>query len=282
MELAEGDAQALASHDNEKAWEKQPPSEVPSLQREKTEMSVASDAAIKTEESDVKANRSFFFVIKRLASINRDVWPQYLCATISAIGNGGAYPAMGVVFALGIDAFSDSTNGQRRHDGDRTALWFFIIALAAMVVNAIQHTYYGITSTLLSSRLRGLAFRAILRQDVEFFDKDENNTGQLTASLTGNATKVRVFAGVTATIIVQSLATLVIGAVLGLIFAWQIGLVGIACTPIMLSAGYVRLVRCTALPVSQVLLVLIALAACYRPERCAEQEVARAVLSAGV
>ncbi|KAL1951601.1 hypothetical protein VTO73DRAFT_750 [Trametes versicolor] len=239
VELAEGDAIAL--HDIEKAWEKQAPSEVPSLQREKTEMSLASEAATKTEKSGEKENRSFSFVIRRLAYINRDVWQQYLFATIAAIGNGGAYPAMGVVFALGINAFSDTTNGQRRHDGDRTALWFFIIALAAMVINAIQHTYYGITSTLLASRLRGLAFRAILRQDVEFFDKDENNTGQLTASLTENARKVQTFAGVTATIIVQSLATLVIGAVLGLIFAWQLGLVGIACTPIMLSAGYVRL-----------------------------------------
>lgn len=42
--------------------------------------------------------------------------------------------------------------------------------------------------------------------------------------------------------IVQSIATLVAGFIIGLIFAWKLGLVGIACTPLLVSAGYIRLV----------------------------------------
>lgn len=33
------------------------------------------------------------------------------------------YPAFGVVFAKGVSGFSLETNAERRHAGDRTALW---------------------------------------------------------------------------------------------------------------------------------------------------------------
>ncbi|KAI0830713.1 P-loop containing nucleoside triphosphate hydrolase protein [Trametes gibbosa] len=229
------------SYEAEKDAEKQPVSEAPSLRREKTEQSIASEAAVQGRNKAAERTYSMTSVLKRLLNINRDVWLQYVGGSLGAIGNGAAYPAMGVVFALGINGFSDTTNPQRRHDGDRNALWFLIIALGGMVVNGVQHSCFGNAAVILSARLRGLAFRSMLRQDVEFFDKDENNTGQLTASLSGNAQKVQAFAGMTISIIVQCIATLVIGVVLGVIFAWQIGLVGLACTPVMLSAGYVRL-----------------------------------------
>ncbi len=36
------------------------------------------------------------------------------------------YPAFGIVFAKGIDGFSQRDPHVRRHDGDRNALWFVI------------------------------------------------------------------------------------------------------------------------------------------------------------
>ena len=43
--------------------------------------------------------------------------------------------------------------------------------------------------------------------------------------------------------IVQAISTVIIGVVLGLIFIWKVGLVGLACVPILISTGYIRLVR---------------------------------------
>lgn len=42
--------------------------------------------------------------------------------------------------------------------------------------------------------------------------------------------------------IVQAIATVVSGSVLGLVFIWKLGLVGLACTPLVISTGYIRLV----------------------------------------
>lgn len=37
---------------------------------------------------------------------------------------GMVYPAFGIVFAKGIDGFSQIDPHVRRHDGDRNALWY--------------------------------------------------------------------------------------------------------------------------------------------------------------
>lgn len=39
------------------------------------------------------------------------------------------YPAFGVVYSKGITGFSDLDPHQRRHDGDRNALWLFLISI---------------------------------------------------------------------------------------------------------------------------------------------------------
>lgn len=42
--------------------------------------------------------------------------------------------------------------------------------------------------------------------------------------------------------IIQSAATVLFGSVTGIAFVWKAGLVGVACIPLLVSAGYVRLV----------------------------------------
>lgn len=43
--------------------------------------------------------------------------------------------------------------------------------------------------------------------------------------------------------ITQSVSTLVVGFAIGIAFSWKLGLVGVACAPLIVSVGYIRLVR---------------------------------------
>jgi ATP-binding cassette subfamily B (MDR/TAP) protein 1 len=105
----------------------------------------------------------------------------------------------------------------------------------------MQNYLFGRAAASLSRKLRSLSFKAIVRQDIEFFDRDDHTTGYLTAVLSDNPQKISGLAGVTLGAIVQSIATLVAGLVLGLIFIWKVALVAIACTPLLISTGYIRL-----------------------------------------
>ncbi|KAI0673533.1 multidrug resistance protein 1 [Trametes maxima] len=218
--------------------------EVPSLSGRKTEALDTDRSAgqlMRGQNSQDRGEYSMAAVFRRLAYLSRDSWRQYLAGSVGAMANGAAYPCAGIIFANSITDFSDVTNAQRRIDGDRNALWAFILAILAMIANAFQHATFMRSAVLLAAKLRSLTFRAILRQDVAFFDKDENNTGKLTSGLSENPQKVDTFVGVTLSIIVQSIFTIIVGTVLGLTFAWQLGLVGLACAPLLFSAGYVRL-----------------------------------------
>ena len=78
------------------------------------------------------------------------------------------YPAFGILYAKGINGFSDPNPHQRRHDSDRTALYFFIISLIASCSMCFQYYMFAFASATLTVKIRSLSFRAILRQDSEF------------------------------------------------------------------------------------------------------------------
>ncbi|KAI0778611.1 multidrug resistance protein 1 [Trametes elegans] len=216
--------------------------DAPSLKREQSRHSVmGSQYAYGTKKPVDEKDYSLTYILRRLASINSDSWKQYVVGTIGGIANGALYPCYGIVFAKAINGFADTTNAQRRFDGDRAALWFFIIAILAAIAIGVQNYLFARAAADLMAKLRASSFRAILRQDVEFFDREENNTGHLTMALSENPQKINGLAGLTLGVLVQSLAAVVIGAIFGLIFAWQLGLVGIACTPVLLYTGYIRL-----------------------------------------
>lgn len=90
-------------------------------------------------------------------------------------------------------------------------------------------------------RLRRQAFRSILRQDISYFDEDRHSTGALTTGLSQNAEKISGLAGVTLGAIVQAITTVIGGSIIGLCYGWKLALVGIACIPFVIGAGYVRL-----------------------------------------
>jgi ATP-binding cassette subfamily B (MDR/TAP) protein 1 len=114
---------------------------------------------------------------------------------------------------------------------------FFLIAILSTLSLGSQNYLLAYAASVLTSRLRSLSFKAMLRQDVAFFDEESNSTGSLTAQLSENPQKVNGLAGITLGTIVQSISCLIAGSVLGLAFIWKVALVGMACIPLLVSAG---------------------------------------------
>ncbi|KAF5338964.1 hypothetical protein D9611_008824 [Ephemerocybe angulata] len=224
--------------------EKRTLEEIP-LGRQKSRHSLASEIIeqkrLEKGEGDTKDDYGLLYLFKRMGLLVRDQWRHYFFGSIFASMSGFVYPAFGVVFAEGITGFTKLDRAERTHYGNRNALWLFIIAIIASVALVLQTYLFAAVAATLTARLRSLGFKAILRQDIEYFDEDENSTGALTSKLSDNPQKVHGLAGITLGAIVQSIATVVAGSILGLVFIWKLGLVGIACTPVVLSTGYIRL-----------------------------------------
>ncbi|TCD61612.1 GTPase-activating protein [Steccherinum ochraceum] len=239
------DTAASGEGDDEEDLKKQAEEEVPlgRTNTRKSGRSLASEALEQKQQAKEGQEKEYTlpYLFYRMGKINRAGWKKYVLGGIAATLTGMVYPAFGIVYAKGVSSFSDLDSHQRRHDGDRNALYFFVIALISTCTIGTQNFMFSSSAADLTNKLRSLSFRAILRQDVEYFDKDENSTGQLTSALSDNPQKINGLAGVTLGAIVQAVSTLIGGFIIGLIFAWQLGLVGIACTPLLVSAGYIRL-----------------------------------------
>ncbi|EGO23855.1 hypothetical protein SERLADRAFT_450147 [Serpula lacrymans var. lacrymans S7.9] len=243
-EAGDGDSATAASVEDEEDIEKAIQEEVP-LGRKNTSHSLASDIIKQKEEEkrgvDESDDLTLPYLFKRLAGVNREGLHKYLLGAIFASLTGMVYPVFGIVYGSAINGFSVPDNATRRFDGDRNALWFFVIAIIASISIGFQNYLFASAAAILTSRLRSLTFKAILRQDIEYFDRDENSTGSLTANLSDNPQKVNGLAGVTLGAIVQSIVTLVGGSIIGLAYAWKPAIVGMACIPVLVSAGYIRL-----------------------------------------
>ncbi|KAK0457582.1 P-loop containing nucleoside triphosphate hydrolase protein [Desarmillaria tabescens] len=240
-EVAAVAADADDRDDEPKDMEKAAHEEVP-LGRRNTGQSLASQILEqkKKEQKDTKEpEHSMYYLFKRMGKINRSQWRKYFLGTIFATMTGMAYLAFGIVYAKAIHGFS-FTGSELRHSGDRNALWFFIIAIISTLSIGMQNYLFRSSAAALMAKLRSLNFKAILRQDIEYFDRDEHSTGGLVSNLSENPQKVFGLAGATLAAS-QSISTLIVGSILGLIFIWKVGLVGIAVTPLLVSMGYIRL-----------------------------------------
>ncbi|KAJ8580470.1 P-loop containing nucleoside triphosphate hydrolase protein [Rhizopogon salebrosus TDB-379] len=215
------------------------------LERKSTIRSIGSDVVNPQKEKvgdpAQEEDYDLLYLMRRVAVLYREGFPRYIIGSFFAVCTGAAYPASGIVFGLAISGFSSTTNSQRSYEGNRNALWFFLIAILYGVCFGLQNYFFASSAAVLTAKLRSLSFKAILRQDIEYFDNDKNSTGALTSNLSENPQKVNGLVGITLGTIIQSITTLLTGLAIGFAYAWKPAIVGMACIPVLVSAGYIRL-----------------------------------------
>lgn len=194
----EEDETEIETADDVEDIEKAVRDEVP-LGRQGSSHSLASEIIERNQQQQKKKKKHYgmFYLFRRIGSLNPKGYKAYLVGSIAAICTGMIHPAFGIVYAKSLDGFSKQDPQERRHDGDRNALWFFIISIVSALAIAVQNWMFNNAAAQLSAVLRNRSFKAILSQDIEFFDKEENNTGALTTGLSSNPQKIFGLAGIT-------------------------------------------------------------------------------------
>ena len=89
----------------------------------------------------------------------------------------------------------------------------------------MQFTTYGVTGSKLTHRIRAKAFAAFLRQEVAYFDLQQNSSSSICNRLSSDALAVQQLIGTRLGIISENLAMLVVGLIFGALFSWQIALI---------------------------------------------------------
>ena len=211
------------------------------LERSTTAKSVSS-AILESRTSGSGPRYSLWALIKVVASFNKKEVHYMLLGLIFSIIAGAGNPTQAVFFAEEIVALSQPPRlfSKLRHDADFWSLMYVMLALTQILSFSVQGIAFAYCSERLVHRSRDKAFRNMLRQDIAFFDKEENSAGALTSFLSTETTHLAGMSGVTLGTILVVCTTLIAAIALGIAMNYKLALVCAATIPILLACGFLR------------------------------------------
>ncbi|XP_056007799.1 ATP-dependent translocase ABCB1-like isoform X2 [Ostrea edulis] len=179
--------------------------------------------------------------IAKVLKMNSKEWPYILFGCLAAILNGGVQPAFAVIFSEILGVFSESDPAKQEEEVQMYVLLLCGIGGVSFFTFLIQGYCFGVSGENLTMRLRRLVFKAMLRQEIAWFDNHKNSTGALTTRLATDASLVQGISGARLGSIVQSIANLGTAFVISFIYGWKLTLVIVAFLPFIMVAGMLQM-----------------------------------------
>ncbi|EGF83631.1 hypothetical protein BATDEDRAFT_15754 [Batrachochytrium dendrobatidis JAM81] len=193
--------------------------------------SVASD---KVDASDEESEKNEKVEIFRILQLNRPEWWLFAIGGVGAAINGVIMPLFSVVFSSILVSL-----GTPR--ANFWALMFVVLSLVALLASFCQIGLFKYAGQKLTRRLRDILFRAMLRQEIAFFDRDENSTGILTTKLAEDSNLVQGVTGPVFGATIQAIAGIIAGVAIAFSGAWQLALVTLVLVPLIGLSGYLQI-----------------------------------------
>jgi ATP-binding cassette, subfamily B (MDR/TAP), member 1 len=218
-----------------------PEDEKLALGRTHTSKSISSQI-LEKRKGEKGAHYSLWSLITFIASFNKKEWYLMAIGLFFSVISGGGQPTQGVFFSKAIVALSHPPQfrDRIRSEVNFWALMYLMLGLVNMLAMVILGVSFAFCSERLIHRARDRAFRTMLRQDISFFDKDENSTGALTAFLSTETTHLAAISGATLGTLLTSITILVGACSVALAIGWKLALVCISTLPVLLGCGFFR------------------------------------------
>ncbi|KAH8593471.1 leptomycin B resistance protein pmd1 [Bisporella sp. PMI_857] len=193
--------------------------------------------------STLENNRTIGSILKFLFPLFRPYLIILLLALIGAIIVGSAYSACAVIFGNTIGSLSPcETVDSIRSAGMFYALMFFILAIIELLANFASWSAFGWVAEKVLYKVRVLSFRALLEQDLQWHQSEGRSPSQLLLHITKDSDALAGLTGSTIGSLLSVFVNLIVAIIMTHIIAWKIALVCLSVVPLMLGAGFMRLV----------------------------------------
>ena len=232
---------SIAEESTSSKFEDEKPAE--DLERVNTTTKSISSVVLSKARPEEERSHSLWTLMKFTAWLNRGEMVQMLIGLVFSILSGGGQPTQAVLYAKAISTISlpSQMYAKMRHDANFWSLMFLVVGIVQFIDMSIQGISFAYTSEKLTRRTRYESFKSILRQDIAFFDREENSTGALTSFLSATIGDLAGISGATLGTILTTSTVLMASIIISLSIGWKLALVCIAVVPVLLGCGFLRM-----------------------------------------
>ncbi|WAQ94713.1 MDR1-like protein [Mya arenaria] len=121
--------------------------------------------------------------LKRILTMNSSEIPFILIGCFASLINGGTMPAFAIIFSEILGVFSEPDLEKQKKDIVLYAMLFVGLGVISFFAYLLQGYMFGRSGEYLTLRLRSACFKALLRQEIAYFDDHNNSVGALTTRL---------------------------------------------------------------------------------------------------
>ncbi|TDG52500.1 hypothetical protein AWZ03_000733 [Drosophila navojoa] len=178
----------------------------------------------------------FFKIFARIVGLARPEWCYLIFGGISAIAVGCLYPAFSIIFGEFYAALAERDEEVAL---SRTAVlsWACLgIAVITGLICFLQTYLFNYAGVWLTTRVRAMTFKAMLSQEIGWFDEEQNSVGALSARLSGEAAGVQGAIGYPLSGMIQALANFISGVSVSMYYNWKLALLCLANCPIIVGS----------------------------------------------
>nr|XP_038031212.1 ATP-binding cassette sub-family B member 5 isoform X3 [Anas platyrhynchos] len=173
----------------------------------------------------------------RILALNKPEWLYVLLGVIAAAISGGVHPAFAVIFGKIIGAFQETDAEKRSKNTLLLSLMFLLLGVITLVAYIIQGFMFGKSGEILTMRLRSLSFRALLQQEIGWYDDQKNAVGILLTRLATDASQVKGATGSRLGLMTMTVFTLLTAIIIAFVYGWQLTLLILACIPFVIATN---------------------------------------------
>ncbi|XP_067865118.1 ATP-dependent translocase ABCB1-like isoform X3 [Heterodontus francisci] len=199
-------------------------------------------ATIEDNEQEKEPEENFPDVsYSQILALNKPEWSCIVTGIIAAIVCGTVMPAFAVVFSRIIGVFAIIDPELKRQKSAMLSLIFLALGAVYFVSYSLQGYLFGKSGEILTMRLRGLSFKAILNQEISWFDDQKNAVGVLITRLATDASQVKGATGTRLGLMSMNVCTMCAAVILAFIFGWQLAFVILCCIPVLICANLIAM-----------------------------------------
>ncbi|KAM7215408.1 Leptomycin B resistance protein-like protein [Rhypophila decipiens] len=171
----------------------------------------------------------------------RDLKVWFLLTLLGCFLGAAAFPGQALLLAKVMDVFT-LPRPEMITQGEFFAKMFVAMACGLMVVWFGMGYASSAVSQGLTHQLRRESLEGFLKQDISFFDREENTTGALVSRVDGNAQAVFELMGMNVGLVFVSVIQVLACSVLAIAHSWKIGLVVVfAGLPPLIGSGFLKI-----------------------------------------